>query len=636
MFIILPFIAGIFLYLILYKPDKGWRVATLDTAIVWGVLVAVITEGLSLLKFITFSGVLSAWLLINLVLCFIFFRFKVKSLANLKLRANFKGEHFYTILLICVACICLTIGLIAIVAPPNNWDSMDYHMPRVVHWIQNHSVEHYPTSYTPQLFSPPWSGFAIMHFQILSSGDRFANLVQWFSMVGSLIGVSLIAEQLGSDLRGQVFSVVVCATIPVGILHATNTKDTYVVAFWLVCFVYYVLVVGKHRTSWSHILKLSASFGLAIFSKGTASIYGLPFFVWLILIDFKWNKLRALKHLIALIFIVITINFSHYIRNYDLFGSPNSTYSYTLTNEAYGIPILISSIIKNASLHLVIPLDYINPAWVENVIYKIHQMLHVDINDPRTTFGSNFTLLSILPNFEDTAGNPIHFWLLVFAIVICLSRHDLRNNKYLVSYVITVGCSFVLFCLLIKWQIWHSRLHLPIFVLASPFIGIVFSKLFHKKIINVIFILLIELSLFYVFFNEFRPIVGEKNIFNTRQIEQYLRPIITQKDAYINTANFVKKTGCQNIGLSLQSIEYPWWVLLKNHNNQQVRLEHVNVKNVSNVKSKVYPFNHFIPCAIISVGSRQSEELAIKEGMYVRAWQPVNSLQNIQVFLKNQ
>src|SRR4030095_5899533 len=36
-------------------------------------------------------------------------------------------------------------GTLAFLAPPNNWDSMTYHMPRVAHWSQAGSVAHYPT-----------------------------------------------------------------------------------------------------------------------------------------------------------------------------------------------------------------------------------------------------------------------------------------------------------------------------------------------------------------------------------------------------------------------------------------------------------------------------------------------------------
>ena len=630
--ILLPIICWLLIFIIFHNVHKCWRVAILEAAIVWGLLVAGITEFLSAIRFLNFSGIFAFWLWLDLILGFIVVR-KVK-LKNYV--ANFqiiKIQPFLAVLLSAVALITLTLGLIAVVAPSNNWDSLDYHLPRVVHWIQNRSVAHYPTNYTPQLYSPPWPGFAIVHSYILSGGDRFANLVQWFSMFGSLIGVSLIAKQLGGDLRSQVFSVVLCATIPVGILHSTNAKDTYVVAFWLVSCVYYVVAANKEKITWSHVFKMSSSLGLAVFSKGTGYIYGLPFALWFLLIDFRRDRRQVLKHMLAIGAIIALINSSHYLRNIELFGAPTSTYPYKWSPDAYGIPVLISSLVKNASLHLVIPLDFINIDAVEKAIYKIHEILGVGINDPRTTFGTDFSLQTLIPIFEDTAGNPIHFWLLLLAAAVCLGRRSLKKNKYIVSYLITVVCSFCLFCLLIKWQIWHSRLHLPFFVLISPFMGVVISNNFNKRLANIIMIIFIQISLVYVLCNEFRPIVGEKNIFNTSRVEQYLRPVINDKDSYINAAKFVAQTQCKNIGLSLETMEYPWWVLLKN-DDRAIRIEQVNVKNFSNVKALSPTYKNFTPCAIISTGAARRETMAFKENIYVSSWQSENPLSKIQVFVK--
>jgi hypothetical protein len=51
---------------------------------------------------------------------------------------------------------------------------------------------------------------------------RFVNMVEFFSFIGSLVGVSLIAKCLGAGLRGQIFAVIVCATIPEGVLEASG------------------------------------------------------------------------------------------------------------------------------------------------------------------------------------------------------------------------------------------------------------------------------------------------------------------------------------------------------------------------------------------------------------------------------
>jgi hypothetical protein len=378
---------------------------------------------------------------------------------------------------------------------------------------------------------------------------------------------------------------------------------------------------------------MSASLGLAVFTKGTGYIYGLPFAIWFLLRDFRRDRTQVWKHTLAIGIIIALINFNHYLRNIELFGVPTSTYPYKWSPDASGIPILISSIVKNASLHLPLPLDFINLDALEKAIYKIHEIIGVGINDPRTTLGTDFSLQTLIPTFEDTAGNPIHFWLLLLAVAVCANSRNLRENKYLIRYLMAVLCSFVLFCLLIKWQIWHSRLHLPFFVLVSPFIGIVLSKISPKIIANIIMLVLIQTSLVYVLYNDFRPIVADKNIFNTSRVEQYLRPVINDKDSYINAAKFVSQTKCKNVGLSLETMEYPWWVLLKN-DYRELRIEQVNVKNLSNVKSLSPPYNNFIPCAIISAGSGRRENMEFQRSIYVKAWQSANPMSKIQVFIK--
>jgi hypothetical protein len=127
--------------------------------------------------------------------------------------------------------------------------------------------------------------------------------------------------------------------------------------------------------------------------------------------------------------------------------------------------------------------------------------------------------------------------------------------------------------------------------------------------------------------------LGEQNIFNTNRIDQYLIPVRNDKNNYINAVKFVAKTECKNIGLSLSSMEYPWWVLL-NESHQVSRIEHINVKNISSVKYRSYPYNNFIPCAIISVGSAQSEEIYTAGNIYMRGWDSGGSGPKIQVFVR--
>ena len=129
-------------------------------------------------------------------------------------------------------------GLLAVAGGISTNDAVDYHLPRVMHWIQNGSVAFYPTAVSRQLNLGPWAEYAIAQFLILGGGDAWANLVQWFAFGGSAVGVSLIARELGAGPRGQLYAAVFAATIPMAVLQASTAQNDLVEAFWVVALVY--------------------------------------------------------------------------------------------------------------------------------------------------------------------------------------------------------------------------------------------------------------------------------------------------------------------------------------------------------------------------------------------------------------
>ncbi|HBE52352.1 MAG TPA: hypothetical protein DDW76_27170 [Cyanobacteria bacterium UBA11369] len=475
-----------------------------------------------------------------------------------------------------------------------------------------------------------------MHFQILSGSDRFANLVQWFSMIGSLIGVSLIAKELGANLLGQIFSTVFCVTIPMGILQASSTKNDYVVAFWLVCLVYFILNAVKCRQHQLLDFKIGASLGLALFTKGTAYIYSLPFLIWLILSLLKRLRWQIFKPVLTILTLAFSINLGHYTRNLILFASPiYSPPEYEI--DVISLPTLISNIIRNMALHMAIPLDLVNNNVIEQAIIKFHNLLGVNVNDPRiTTPGVEFGIQGS-PTFEDTAGNPIHFYLILSSIILAITTKKIRQQSYIVEYLITLIAAFILFCLLLKWQIWQSRLHITLFVLFSALVGIVFSKLSIQRIGVYAGIFLMVLSLFWVFYNDSRPIIGKYNIFNQSRIDQYFNIRSDIREDYKEAVKFIKNQGCSQIGLSLRidAWEYPFWVLLQKDSNPAPWIENINVQNVSSVKSKHYPYNNFTSCAIISMQFGGEEKIVTGNNLYMTKWSGLNQRDPVNVLMPN-
>ena len=643
MFASLPLFAIALLYGIFRQRNACWRSAILSAAVVWGLSITAITEILSLGNSLTFSWLVGLWGLGDIVLIYINLQLLIKREGIVHQETHVKLSPFLTLLLCGTASVVAAVGLVALIAPPNTWDSMSYHMARVVHWIQNRSVDHYPTNYTPQLFIGPWAGFAITNLQILAGGDRLANLVQWASMVGSIVGVSLIAKYIGADVRGQIFSAVVCATIPMGVLQGSSTQNDYVVAFWLVCLATYVLSAINQSVSNSNVFLIGGSLGLAVLSKQTAYIFAFPVLVCFFILIIRKAGWKTWKIAVAIGFLILLINSGHFARNFDLFHSPLGDPSWPYTNEVFSLPTFISNIVRNISLHLGLPpfsslpqiFSYSAREAIDLAIRAIHAYINVDISDPRTTW-TKFALADFALH-EDFAANLAHAILLLSTITFCLAWERLRRQRYLVIYLMLGVSAFLLFSFLLKWTPWHSRLHLPLFVLASPFIGTVLSNIPSIRLANSIVLILLPLATPFCFFSYTRPLISQdmrfkgrlENVFNTTRTYQYFinRPYL--REPYIGAASFLRSRGCPDVGLLLGGggdWEYPFWVLLKQHGEaRDIRIEQINISNVSAVKTAEYPYANFVPCGIIVVEPENvqevpSKEIVTRKGTYVRAW----------------
>lgn len=637
---LIPLVSLGLLFLIFKQIDKCWRTAILSAAVVWGSVVALSTEILSLFELLTFEWVFGLWLVADILWLIIYL--KLNSVKP-DIRSNDRSQlsSFLLWLLGGVSLIFAAVGLIAIVSPPNNWDSMTYHMSRVAHWMQNRSVEHYPTSYVPQLFHPPGAEFAIMHFQIISGGDRFANLIQWLSMVGSAIAVSLIAKQLGANLRGQVFAAVFAATLPMGILQGSSTQNDYAVCFWVVCFVSCGLAGMSAGITLSNTLKIGANLGLALLTKTTAYIFSLPFIIWFIIVGIKRFHQKMLPPILMIAAVTLILNIGHFWRNYDLFGyligAPQDfTKEYKI--EIFTLPTFLSNIIRNLAMHTGTSISKINGLIVA-VVKLLHKILGILPNDPRITWPPGQVYALSTPSFnENNATNPIHFGLIFATIMLILNNQKLRQIKIVIVYLTATISTFLLLCLLLKLQPWQSRHHLTIFVLLAPLFGLTISQLSNYKIANYIVVILIFMSLPWIFNNKFRPLLGESNIFNSSRNELYFTSRPKIEFAYNQAVDFVKSQNCTNIGLSFwtkNSWEYPLWVLFQQPGKPAPRIEHIStIDPVVEKKLNSEPYKSFIPCAIVyqstKIDDKQGKEMVVKNQTYVQKF----TLEPLSVFLK--
>lgn len=582
------------------RDANGRRAFFLSAAVAFGVLLTFITEGLSLFNALAFSQVLMCWGLFSLALAFSFI---LPQKAKLSFAGHVRARE--ALLLPGLALIILVTAVTAIFSAPNTTDSMTYHLGRVFHWIQNRNVAFYPTNILRQLSYAPWAEFAVAHAQILSGSDRFANLIQWGAMAGSLIAVSLIAKQLGAGKNGQIFAAVICATIPMGILQASSTQNDYTASFWLLCFIHFLLAL-KNDWRWPTALGAGASLGIAFLTKATAYLYAFPFLIWLCLSGFKTLKRRAWPFVLLILMTSLLINFGHIARVTSLFGSPLGppALKETVMNQTMSLPLFASNLIRNTGLHLGTPVPVINSA-VYSAVRSMHEAMGVDMNDSRTTFARESFFIPFSFH-EDKSGALAHFLLVASAsLSFLLARRE--KNKNLFPYLSALFSVVILFTWILKWQPWNSRLQLPLFAAASPFVAAVMAagsgdtnrKNGPEKILGAALILI---ALPFVFFNASRPFFGEKNILKTSRNEQLFFNRTDLKESYFAAADYIKSGGCSDIGIILgeSGWEYPLIELLGGKKGPGFRLEHVNIRNVSSGLYQDPAFDRFRPCAILT------------------------------------
>jgi hypothetical protein len=615
----LPPLALALLYLLFRHTRAERREALLWAVLTWALGLTAATEALSAFSLLTrpwLSGFWGAFLagLTGLLLALRRRGVRVSSLAPLELPRELAPRLTLGLLALLLGAIFLT----AVVAPPNTGDSLYYHMSRIAHWVQNRSVAHYPTHVLAQLHQNPGAEFILLHLQVLSGGDRLANLVQATFLVFNLLGVSLLAARLGASPALQVWAAVFAATLPMGILQASSTKNEHVHTFWLICFLYTFLRLREHVT-WPRALATGAGLGMAILTKMTAYFYAFPFVLW-----FAVDMLRsraALRRLWApaLVISALTLGLSagHYARNHQLYGTPTgpggevNVYregdSYLYANEVFSPAALASNVLRNAALHLGTPVGRLNVHVTERLVTWAHRLLGFDINDSRTTWVTtsfNAGLAGLFRN-ENYAGNPLHFLLLLATGLALLWRRREASGE-LLGYTAALVGGFLLFCLALKWQPWNSRLHLPLFLLSAPVVTVGLAARLRPRWAEGLQLALLLASFVWALGNETRPLLGPHSILTRSRQEQYFSD--TQaREAYEGAARYLLERGHAQVGLVFggdanTQREYPLWALLGGVPSPP-RLENVDVRNVSGR----LPLPGFTPEAIVCLQCSEAQ-----------------------------
>jgi hypothetical protein len=604
----------------------GWREAIAFTGLVLAAFTAISTELLSAGAAIGFWSVLSCWIAFAVGAGWIAFG------ASRSARTGSPREPIDRASAVQIAALALSfaaIGVVALLSATSTDDALTYHMPRIVHWIQNRELGHYPTHVLRQLHMPPLAEIEVLHLQLLSSGDHLANLVQWGHAIALSVVASLIAKELGGDLRAQTFAAIFAGTIPAGILSASSAKNDLVLAYEIACLGWFAVMAQRSREiAWSTVVGAGVSLGLALDTKGTAYPFGAPFAGWIAALLIIRRRSGALKPLALLLLLGLLFPIGQYARNLETYGSifgPSSEGDhgeFRFTNSTFGVATLLSNAVRNLAACM---------GTHESVAHAIALgvrallgALAIDPDDPSTTYSfySPFTVAH-RPFHESLAPCALHL-AAIFAALIAGTRRFARSTRLFAAALIA---GYLLYSEVFRFQLWVVRLLVPLVAMFGAPVALAFAR--SRRLLLVAGWVLIAAAAPYAIFSETRALFDlglaaepVPTILQTPREEQYLlsfEPGV--RHSYQAVAGALHERGFKNIGLVLdfQTAEYPIWVLLgQAAPDGAVRIEHVRVANPSARYAEVEPFSGFAPEVLVVADWLRDR--ALPEGS---GWRPI-------------
>lgn len=534
--------------------------SVIDGALVWSMAIWFFTNILSFINCVNGYPIGTFWLIYSTIAAILIFtrRQYIK-------KPTLPGGYYI------IVYVCVGITLICALAYPSHyWDAMTYHLARIIHWLQNGNLAPYPTNIPRQIGMPPFNSMIMLQSLAPAGYDYFVNLTQWFAYIGCILGAREITIQLGGDKRAQLFSVLFTTTLPAAILTASNAESSAIITFWLLAFIY-ILHSWRQSPNRGDAIKLGLCLGLAILSKGSAYPIGLPFVLIVAYYCLRYPRQRFLQGCLAALLIII-INVPHLYRTYEAYGSivggTERNILYKPTPGTFAVNIVYNFLNHEPLLMKGKMIDF----WE-----GMAKTFNVDENDkdilPWGGIRNGWKRYTVDDAYSQCPVQAILLLILLAAIVFHKFRPPLLYSS-------AVLASFVIYWLVLTWHPWAGRIHLTLFILAAPLVGMFaasFKKVFWR-----------DCLLFFLCAGAILPLLNSSRaigksyyshyhfLFHPRD-ELYFNNFNLVRYPYMDAAKYIAAQNPERIGLLLydDAFEYPLWAILSNKMQKQPFFEHV-------------------------------------------------------------
>ncbi len=583
-------VATILMFLTFYFKKKDIIDSLLLVFLLVSSIIVVVANILSLLNLYNRYSILVCWLLISFYL-----GYKLKGIlkvANQRTLFSSPLIRFGVLESCAILLIVITVILSIVRAmtyPPENVDSLVYHLPRAFFYYKN-GVNNIPSNYIVMNYTSPASEIILSHMFLLTEGsDLFVNLLQLSSYIVIILSMWKICVLLQINILCRFISLITVASLPIIILQSVTTQnDLLCTSFVFLCFYYYLNILQKEMLSQKDFFVFGICVGLAINTKITSATILFPLGIVLLFWMVK-NRIKISCY-VDVIFAIIILNVFYWYSNYvdldgDFLAIKASSYMASDNNNFLEI---IGRIIMSVIYCCGGRIRKIN-RFLPSLGRKLYNLVGA------STFTDwNYYTISNNAN-HDIQPYGILFIIIVFSTLFVLFR---RKNYRVFLIAPIIGMIISMASMPFKQSI--VRYILPCMGLLSINVGIAFQNLKNQTAMKVAIVLLMIIMVsnvqFICKYDTAQPLFSQET-YDEKKIKQYgsFSWDYTSKEFL----QIIEKNEFTEIGIWEQNLcgIYPMLNAFKE--------DKYDVKSISGDYANNHIDKMFIPQAIVYVGNNE-------------------------------
>jgi hypothetical protein len=391
------------------------------------------------------------------------------------LRIGIRRHPILTALAIVVTGALVYQLFIAVGTPPNNWDSMSYHLPRAVEWLQRGGVTYVPDAATERINAlQPIGELEILWTLSFLGADAAAALPQLLAELASLVAIYAIARRIGFGRPDAAFASLLAATLTQVALQSVTSQNDLVAASFVVAAA--ALILGR---TGSEVALAGLGLALALGTKLT-SAYALPVLVALALVSLPRRLLGECAAAAAISFLLVG-SYGYVLNRVEtgrLLGDPSVTDPYrpahvTLDGTASTVARIGFRFFDLSGLH---PKSEV-PDAISSAGRHVFDALGIPANPPETSVEPRFDFAVGQAASEDISYfGPLGVLLVLplsigFAVV-SITRREWQRLALALALPLTV----VEIALTYRYNIWLGRFLIMPVLLTMPLAAVLYRR----------------------------------------------------------------------------------------------------------------------------------------------------------------